>query len=176
MKVNWKGVYPAITTKFTDKDELDLLMFEKNILFQVEAGVDGIILGGTLGEATTLTDKEKDQLTATTLKIVEGKIPVIVNIAEQTTKEAVRQAQRAEANGANGLMMLPPMNYKATDQETVEYFKAIANATALALQNSLGMICDPITKRVEAPCLGKNVMAASNALSCANMALANYDH
>ncbi len=48
-------------------------------------------------------------------------------------------------------------------------------AASLALQNSLGMICDPIANRVEAPCLGRNVMAASNAVSCANMALANYD-
>lgn len=49
-------------------------------------------------------------------------------------------------------------------------------ASSLALQNSLGIVCDPIGNRVEAPCLGKNVMAASNALSCANMALAGYDH
>jgi L-serine dehydratase len=50
------------------------------------------------------------------------------------------------------------------------------SAASVALQNSLGMICDPIANRVEAPCLGKNVLAATNALSCANMALANYDH
>ncbi|MBX2817734.1 MAG: L-serine ammonia-lyase, iron-sulfur-dependent, subunit alpha [Saprospiraceae bacterium] len=50
------------------------------------------------------------------------------------------------------------------------------SAASQALQNSLGMICDPIANRVEAPCLGKNVMAASNALSCANMALADYNH
>jgi len=49
-------------------------------------------------------------------------------------------------------------------------------AASVALQNSLGMVCDPIANRVEAPCLGKNVMAASNALSCANMSLADYDH
>ena len=49
-------------------------------------------------------------------------------------------------------------------------------ASSLTLQNSLGIVCDPIGNRVEAPCLGKNVMAASNALSCANMALANYEH
>ena len=89
MQVKWKGVYPAITTKFTDDDDLDMKMFEKNIKFQVEAGVDGIILGGTLGEATALTDEEKDRLTKATLEFVDRKIPVILNIAEQTTKEAV---------------------------------------------------------------------------------------
>jgi L-serine dehydratase len=45
----------------------------------------------------------------------------------------------------------------------------------MALQNTLGMICDPVANRVEVPCLGKNVLAASNALACANMALADYD-
>jgi L-serine dehydratase len=49
-------------------------------------------------------------------------------------------------------------------------------AASMALQNSLGLICDPIGNRVEAPCLGRNVTAASNALSCANMALASYEH
>ncbi len=48
-------------------------------------------------------------------------------------------------------------------------------ASAMALQSSLGMICDPVANRVEVPCLGRNVIAASNALSCANMALADYD-
>jgi L-serine dehydratase len=50
------------------------------------------------------------------------------------------------------------------------------SAASMALQSSLGLICDPIGNRVEAPCLNRNVMAASNALSCANMALADYDH
>ena len=52
--------------------------------------------------------------------------------------------------------------------------QAIA-AASLALQNSLGIICDPIGNRVEAPCLGRNVMAATNAISCANMALSDYE-
>ncbi len=52
---------------------------------------------------------------------------------------------------------------------------AVLGAASVALQNSLGMVCGPIANRVEAPCLGKNVMAASNALSCTNMALADYD-
>ncbi len=54
-------------------------------------------------------------------------------------------------------------------------FEQAINASSMALQNILGMICDPVANRVEVPCLGKNVMAASNALACANMALANFD-
>lgn len=133
MKINWEGVMPAVTTKFTDEGQLDLVMFEKNIKAQIEAGVHGIILGGTLGEASTLTKEEKETLITTTLKLVEGKIPVIVNIAEQTTVDAIALAKRAQELGANGLMVLPPMRYKATDYETVVYFKAIATSTSLPI-------------------------------------------
>ncbi|WP_337965867.1 dihydrodipicolinate synthase family protein [uncultured Flavobacterium sp.] len=133
MKIKWDGVMPAVTTKFTAEGQLDLVMFEKNIKAQIEAGVNGIILGGTLGEASTLTKEEKEILINNTLRIVEGKIPVIVNIAEQTTSEAITLAKRAEELGVNGLMLLPPMRYKATDHETVVYFKEIAQSTSLPI-------------------------------------------
>jgi dihydrodipicolinate synthase/N-acetylneuraminate lyase len=131
MQIQWKGVMPAVTTKFTAADTLDLKMFEVNINAQVDAGVSGIILGGTLGEASTLTDDEKRILIETTVSLVDGKIPVIINIAEQSTKGAIMAANNAEKYGASGLMMLPPMRYKANDYETVTYFKAIAQSTDL---------------------------------------------
>ena len=124
---------PAVTTKFTDNDELDLKMFEKNIQAQLEAGVHGIILGGTLGEASTLTDDEKRTLVREAVRIVNGDVPVIINIAEQTTKAAIDAARKAEEDGASGLMMLPPMRYKADDRETVVYYKAVANSTSLPI-------------------------------------------
>ena len=133
MSIQWKGVMPAVTTKFTDNDELDLQMFEVNINAQLDAGVHGIVLGGTLGEASTLLDEEKRILTTTTVEIVKGKVPVLINIAEQSTKGAILAAQKAEEDGAKGIMMLPPMRYKAGDRETVEYFKAVANNTSLPI-------------------------------------------
>ena len=133
MSLEWKGVMPAVTTKFTDKDELDLVMFKKNIKAQLEAGVHGIVLGGTLGEASTLIEEEKRTLTRKTVNMVNGQIPVLINIAEQSTKGAIDAAQKAEQDGAQGLMMLPPMRYNAGDRETVEYFKAVANNTSLPI-------------------------------------------
>jgi len=124
---------PAVTTKFTNDDTLDLNMFEVNIKAQLEAGVHGIVLGGTLGEASTLSDDEKRTLTRTTVNLVNNQIPVLMNIAEQTTKGAIEAAQKAEEDGAKGLMMLPPMRYKAGDRETVEYFKAVANNSSLPI-------------------------------------------
>jgi len=133
MKVAWEGVYPAVTTKFTADDQLDLAMFETNIKAQLAAGVDGIILGGTLGEASSLMEDEKDELVSATVSMVDGKVPVIMNIAEQTTKGAILAAEKAARNGASGLMMLPPMRYKAGDHETVVYFKTIAESTDLPI-------------------------------------------
>jgi len=124
---------PAVTTKFTDNDALDLSMFETNIKAQLDAGVHGIILGGTLGEASTLSDDEKRTLVREAVRIVDGKIPVIINIAEQTTKGAIEAARKAKEDGASGLMMLPPMRYKADDRETMVYFKTVANSTDLPI-------------------------------------------
>ncbi|MDH5413113.1 MAG: dihydrodipicolinate synthase family protein [Flavobacteriaceae bacterium] len=133
MSIQWKGVMPAVTTKFTKNDELDIEMFEVNIKAQLAAGVHGIVLGGTLGEASTLEDDEKRKLTKYTVQMVNDRVPVLMNIAEQSTKGAIRSAQKAEEDGTTGLMMLPPMRYKAGDRETVEYFKAVANSTSLPI-------------------------------------------
>ena len=132
-KIKWEGVMPAITTQFKKDYTLDLAAFKKNLAAQINAGVHGIILGGTLGEASTLSDEEKSQLLATSLEAVEGKLPVVMNIAEQTTSKAVALAEQAEAEGANGLMLLPPMRYKATDEETVAYFSSVAASTSLPI-------------------------------------------
>ncbi|CAM4258219.1 dihydrodipicolinate synthase family protein [Zobellia nedashkovskayae] len=133
MKFEWKGVMPAVTTKFNEDDTLDLKMFRTNIEAQVEAGVHGIVLGGSLGEASTLTADEKKVLIKETVQIVNGKIPVIMTIAEQATKVALQAIKDAEESGADGLMILPPMRYKSTDNETVQYFKEIASSTELPI-------------------------------------------
>ena len=132
-KIKWEGVMPAITTQFKKDYTLDLAAFKKNLAAQINAGVHGIILGGTLGEASTLSDEEKSQLLVTSLEAVGGKLPVVMNIAEQTTSKAVALAEQAEAEGANGLMLLPPMRYKATDEETVAYFSSVAANTSLPI-------------------------------------------
>lgn len=131
--MNWVGVMPAVTTKFTKDDQLDLDMFSKNINAQIDAGVHAIILGGTLGEASTLTQDEKRILVQHTVGLVQDRVPVVINIAEQTTKDAILAAERAEKYGAKGIMVLPPMRYKSTDYETVAYFKAVAENTSLPM-------------------------------------------
>src|SRR6478752_10637788 len=133
MAIDWKGVFPALTTKFDGSDQLDLPAFEKNLKAQLAAGVDGIILGGTLGESSVLTLKEKETLVKFCVDKVAGEVPVVMNIAEGATREAVQQAKLSKDWGAEGLMLLPPMRYKSDHRETVEYFKAVADATDLPI-------------------------------------------
>ncbi len=133
MSFQWEGVMPALTTKFTANDELDLPLFKINLDAQLAAGVTGIILGGTLGEASVLTTEEKEKLVKFAVAEVAGKVPVIINIAEGSTKEAIRQAEMAKAWGAAGLMILPPMRYKSDHRETVTYFRTIAASTDLPI-------------------------------------------
>ena len=132
-EVVWKGIFPALITPFTSDDKPDLPLFEKSLEAQLAAGVHGIVLGGSLGEASTLDDHEKEILVRTAVKKIGERIPIILNIAEASTKDALRQTQFALDWGADGLMLLPPMRYRSDDRETVEYFKAIANATDLPI-------------------------------------------
>ena len=129
----WEGVMPAVTTKLTEDDKLDLKLFNINIDAQLKAGVNGIVLGGTLGEASTLTREEKSILIKNTVECTKNKVPVLMNIAEQSTSEAIISAQLAEKDGAKGLMILPPMRYKASNLETVNYFISIAKNTSLPI-------------------------------------------
>jgi dihydrodipicolinate synthase/N-acetylneuraminate lyase len=133
MSINWSGVIPALTTKFNSNDTLDLHMFEKNLHAQIDAGVNGVIIGGSLGEASTLTTGEKEALVKLSVETCAGKIPVLLNIAEGSTKDAIHQAALAKSWGAKGLMLLPPMRYKSDERETVQFFKTVATSTSLPI-------------------------------------------
>ncbi len=145
MAIDWRGVFPALTTKFTTRDELDMPLFEKNLRFQVQSGVDGIILGGSLGEASVLTVAEKEKLVKFTVESVGEQVPVILNIAEGSTREALKLAADAKDWGAKGLMILPPMRYFSDHRETVTYFKTVANSTDLPIM----IYNNPIDYKIE---------------------------
>lgn len=134
MKKNqWEGIFPALLTPFTAQDQIDYQMFEKNLEVQIEAGITGIVLGGSLGEASTLTGSEKRELLKEAAKMVNQRLPVISTIAEKSTADAIACAKNAEEDGADGLMMLPPLQYKADDREIITYFKTVAANTSLPI-------------------------------------------
>jgi 1-pyrroline-4-hydroxy-2-carboxylate deaminase len=133
MQIEWKGVYPAMLTPFKSDDSIDFDMFRLNANTQLDSGIDAMIIGGSLGEASTLSREEIFDLLKFAKQAMNRPVPVIVNIAEQSTSVAMVFARALEKNGADGLMLLPPMRYKADDRETVEYFKKIAGSTSLPI-------------------------------------------
>jgi 1-pyrroline-4-hydroxy-2-carboxylate deaminase len=133
MEFQWKGVFPALTTPLTQDDQLDMVLFNKSLQAQLASGVNGIILGGTLGEASVLTPNEKEKLVRFAIAKIAGRVPVILNVAEGSTREALQQVQLASQWNADGLMLLPPMRYKTDHRETVNYFKTLADSTRLPI-------------------------------------------
>ncbi len=132
MRPEWQGVYPAVTTKFTASGEIDPDGFIHAIQTQVTAGVHGIIVGGSLGESSTLTHDERMTLLRLA-KSVAGEVPVLLNIAEGATSAAIDLAERASSAGADGLMVLPPMLYRPVDTETIAFFSSLAGSTDLPI-------------------------------------------
>lgn len=124
---------PALLTTFKSNDSIDFLTFEKNTRAQLDAGVHGLVLGGTLGEASTLRLEEKSELIQEAKLISNGSVPVIMNVAEASTSEALKSVTQALRDGADGLMVLPPMRYKADSRETVHYFQSIAKHSDLPI-------------------------------------------
>lgn len=129
--VQWNGVYPAVTTKFTSTEELDIPAFLTNLREQVAAGVEGIIIGGSLGESSTLSHEERVVLAKAALEDVGDQVDIILNVAEGSTRNAIALVKAGEAAGVHGFMLLPPMMYKPTDQEVSDFFRAVASTTAL---------------------------------------------
>jgi len=128
-----QGVYPALTTKFTADDQLDFDLFGLNLDAQLSAGADGVILGGSLGEASTLENSEKLDLVRFACDRVSGRVPVVMNITEGSTRQAVALAKAGAEAGASGFMLLPPMRYRSDDRETLSFFKAVAESTDLPI-------------------------------------------
>lgn len=133
MKVAWNGVYPAVTTNFNEDESLDLVTFKNNINAQIEAGVDGIIVCGSLGENSVLSTSEKQEVLQGALEAAQGRVPVIICIAETTTRNAIDFAKTSAQNGAHGFMLLPPMRYPSDDRETLTYLHKVADATDLPI-------------------------------------------
>ncbi len=129
----WHGVYPAVTTKFKADFSLDMEAMAEHTEFQLNAGVHGLIILGSLGENSTLDMDEKLLLTGFFIKQVNGRVPVLACIAESDTRQACLYARRAEAMGIDGFMLLPPMRYPSDQRETMSYLEEVAAASGVQI-------------------------------------------
>ncbi|KLU26954.1 dihydrodipicolinate synthase [Caballeronia mineralivorans PML1(12)] len=126
----WHGVYPAVTTKFRLDGNLDRNEMALGFSIQLDAGCDGLIVCGSLGEGPMLSHEERIEVLETALSVAGGK-PVLMTVAEASTREACALAQKARKAGAAGLMLVPSMVYHTDERETVATLKAVAAAGEL---------------------------------------------
>ena len=131
MRNDWHGVYSAITTKLDASQEVDIAAVRADVRYQLDARVHGIVVCGSLGEASTLTADEKIDIAKAAIDEARGSAPVILTVSEDSTRAAAKIAERAAAEGADGLMVLPAMRYVATDREVVAHFRTVAAASGL---------------------------------------------
>lgn len=123
----WRGVFPAVTTKFDADGELDHAEMERCFGLQMDAGVDGMIVCGSLGEAMALEPAEKIEILKLA-KSVAGSKPVLMTICESATRRAGARAKDATAAGADGFMVLPGVPYRSAPHETLAHLRAVAEA------------------------------------------------
>lgn len=123
----WSGIFPAVTTKFTESDTLDHKEMERCFAFQMDAGCDGLVVAGSLGEGPMLSHDEIFEVLKIAKGVAGGK-PVLLTVNEASTRQGAVLAKRAAREGADGLMVVPSSIYHTNADETVASLRAIAQA------------------------------------------------
>ncbi|WP_428504502.1 dihydrodipicolinate synthase family protein [Roseateles sp.] len=141
----WAGVFPAVTTKFKPNEDLDIAEMERHFEFQIQNGVHGLVTGGSLGEASTLTLEEKLEVAATALRVSAGRVPVLANVSETSTRNAIRYVEAAAKLGVQGLMLMPAVLYPADTREAMTNVRTIAEAAQLPIM----IYNNPVSYRVD---------------------------
>lgn len=132
-KSDFRGVLPAITTKMTDDEEVDFDAVAADVVFQIEGGVDSIVVCGSLGEASTLERSEKLAIAKAAIDAAGGRVPILLTIAEDSTRAGAALAADAARIGVEGLMVLPAMRYLADDREVAAHYRTVAAASDLPI-------------------------------------------
>lgn len=132
-EIIFKGTGTAIATPFDSKDNINFDEFKKLVEFQIENGVNAIIVCGTTGEAATLSQEEKQELIKYCTKIVNKRIPVIAGIGSNNTKAVIENEKYAEKIGVDGLLAVTPYYNKTTQEGLIAHYKIIASNTSLPI-------------------------------------------
>jgi dihydrodipicolinate synthase/N-acetylneuraminate lyase len=141
----WQGIFPAVTTKFHANEELDHAEMEKHFEFQIQNGVHGLVTCGSLGEASTLSLEEKLDIAQLAVKVANGRVPVLANVSETRTTNAIRYVNQARELGVQGFMVMPSVLYAADAREAKDNLRTIAKAAALPIM----VYNNPVTYKVD---------------------------
>lgn len=150
MTTELRGVLTALATPFTESGELDLPKLRFLVDRSVNAGVGGVVAGGSTGEFAALSTAERELVVQTVIRHTAGRVPVIAQTGATSTVEAIRLSKAAEAAGADVLMLVTPYYEALTLEETVDYIKTVARAVSLPVMlynipDATGVNLDPQT-------------------------------
>lgn len=132
-KTTWSGVFPACTTQIAADQSLDVAGTRRHVEDLIRAGVNGLIMLGTLGENTSLDPEEKLDVIRIAKDAAKGRVPILSGVCETSTRQACRYAEKAAKAGADGFMMLPTIPYRADLPESIAHVRAVARATPLPI-------------------------------------------
>jgi len=141
----WQGIFPAITTKFHPDERIDAEGTARHIDFQIRNGIHGLVTCGSLGEASTLSLEEKLTVARIALEAADGRIPVLANVSETRTTEALRYIEGANALGVAGFMVMPSVIYVADAREAMQNVRTMAEAA----QRPVMVYNNPVAYRVD---------------------------
>jgi dihydrodipicolinate synthase/N-acetylneuraminate lyase len=141
----WTGIFPAITTKFFADESIDAEGTARHIDFQIRNGIHGIVTCGSLGEASTLRLEEKLEVARIALDAAGGRVPVLANVSETSTREALRYIEGANKLGVAGYMVMPSVIYVADAREAMLNVRTMAEAA----QKPVMVYNNPVAYRVD---------------------------
>lgn len=132
-KIEWRGVFPAVTTKLKGDQSLDLPAIRAGVDRLIGAGVAGVVMMGMVGENAQLAPDEKFAVLRAAVDAAAGRVPVISGLAETSTQRATAYAAEAQGLGISGFMVFPGLTYKSDARETIEFYRAVARSTKLEI-------------------------------------------
>ena len=132
-RIQWKGVFPAVTTKLKPDFSLDVEAIGAGLERLIDNGVAGVVMMGMVGENAQLSPEEKLTVLRTAKAVVKGRVPLISGLAETSTAQAVAYAREAEKIGVDALMVFPGLTYRSDANETVAFYKTVARASSLQI-------------------------------------------
>jgi 4-hydroxy-tetrahydrodipicolinate synthase len=158
----------AIVTPFTD-DGVNLDAFGKLIDFQIEQGTDAIIVCGTTGEPSTMTTKEKETAIGFAVEYVHGRVPVIAGTGGNNTAAVIEASRRAQALGADGLLIVTPYYNKCTQAGAIAHYNAVGDAVDLPIivynvpsRTGFNILPETLAKMAEHPNIAAMKEASAN--------------
>ena len=131
----FKGAGVALVTPFKDDLSVDYEQLKKLVDFQIENGTDAIIVCGTTGESSTLTEEEHSEAIKVVAQHAAGRVPVIAGTGSNDTATAIKLSQHAEKDGVDGLLLVTPYYNKATQKGLIAHYTAIAESVNILQQS-----------------------------------------